>query len=40
MVIFFTYLLLIKDASAYKDIHHHNHHVTGKETLIVKTLPL
>lgn len=31
MVIFFTYSLLIKDASTYKDIHHHNHHVTGKE---------
>lgn len=31
MVIFFTYLLLIKDASTYKDIHHHYHHATGKE---------
>lgn len=30
-VISFTYLLLIKDASTYKDIHHHDHHATGKE---------
>lgn len=31
MVIFFTYLLLIKDASTYKDVYHHDHHATGKE---------
>lgn len=31
MAIFITYLLLIKDASTYKDIYHHDHHATGKE---------
>lgn len=30
-VISFTYLLLIKDACTYKDIHHPDHHATGKE---------